>query len=101
MICPKCRKRAANRDERKGFVDNTLNRFYIKPWKCSACGNRFHALREDVNKVTVGLELQDRARRFRMKNFGSRGRRELYMYCFAALMFATIIYYMLGMKSGG
>jgi transcriptional regulator NrdR family protein len=93
MICPKCKKDNAHRAERRGFLDNAANRFYYKPYSCTACSHRFYSFRPPYTFYGLRMEAKERiADQFSRKN-RKRLLRGLYAYA-AALAFIAVMLYM-------
>jgi hypothetical protein len=91
MTCPKCKKDRAHRSERKGTLDNALNRIFLKPYVCSDCAVRFHAFPSGVHGPTVRMELEQRIQQLTQRKGWKRRSRELFFYVLAALLSAGLV----------
>ena len=93
MICPKCKKDRAHRAERSGFVDEILNWFVLKPYRCHECRRRFHAFPSGERGPTARMEIEQRMQQFRRRKVWRRASRELVFYGLALLLLGAMLYF--------
>ena len=43
IVCPSCQSAEHRRSRRRSFADYAWSLLGILPWRCEACGTRFHA----------------------------------------------------------
>ena len=53
LKCPNCSRDFVRRVSRSGFVEVLLSLFYVYPFKCQLCGERFRAFQRGVRYVRV------------------------------------------------
>jgi hypothetical protein len=51
--CPNCSREFVRRVSRAGLAEKLLSVFYVYPFKCQLCGERFRALQHGVRYVRV------------------------------------------------
>lgn len=93
MVCPKCRKDRAHRDERSGPVDQLFNWFVLKPYLCRECKHRFHRFPSGVRGPTVRMEIENRMQQFRRRKGWRRTSRELVFYGLALILLMAVLYF--------
>ena len=99
MVCRKCKQNRAHRVERVGAIDNTANRFFLKPYSCDACRHRFYVMRQDVSVVAIRMEVGERLANVWSRKKGRRTRREMYIYVLAGVVIAAMIYFLAQQRS--